>query len=239
MSERESVVQGSPPVLTVAVLGLGPEKGLPPWVEPLRLHLQEVESGIPVHWAALVGPWKTDAYDGFDTVIRIRQVRDWGRGLNLLVSAIRTPFVLWAGNDWRFDLPGRQPFCRLSMGALRGKDTFVQVKLHTDDNLRFTDRSIYSGPAVELDGVPFYIQSPRKIWGGVTLFPSILALEALHELGPFREGAELDWEDVTAEFCARSAETERHLVLRAPGLAPFSPAAGDAYVSKELVVEEP
>jgi hypothetical protein len=229
---------GEPAIMTVAVIDLGMESHLPPWVDSLRTHLLEVESKLIVRWLALVGPRKTNAYDSLDIVICSRHTRDWGRGLNMLVSSIRSPFVLWGDNNWRFDLPGRQPFCQMVFEALHVDDTFSQIKLHTDDNLRFTDRSIYSGPVVDLNGIPFYVQSPRKIWGGITLQPSIVKLEAIHELGPFREGA-LDWEDVAAEYSARSAQTKRHLVLRAAGLTPFSSLSAETYVSQELVVEGP
>jgi hypothetical protein len=226
-------------ILTVAVLDADAKEDWPSWVEPLRSHLREVEPSLSVHWIALAGPGKTNAYDTFDDVIRTRNARDHGQRLNLLVASVRSPYVFWADRGWRFDLPGGRPFCRLSIDALERTGLWAQVKLHTDDNLRFTDRSVYGGPLLELGGASFFIQSPRKIWGGITLLPAITKLQALHELGPFREGPGLDYEDVAAEYCARSTEEERQLVLRSPELAPFSPVSADAYVSEELIIEAP
>jgi hypothetical protein len=206
-------------------------------VDSIRTFLHETESSIPLQWMALSGAHGPDE-DLFDTVIRLRD-KDFGRGLNLLVSAIRTPFVLWADRDWRFSPQDRKSLLGPCIEALCREPHIAQVKLHADDNLRFTDRSVYGGPICRHGDASFYIQSPRKIWGGITLCPAIVKLEALHALGPFREGPEMDWEDVAAEYCARSTDQEKHLVLRSPELAPFEPVRGAAYVSEELVVEDP
>lgn len=223
------------PALTVAVVD--PECRGRPLVCAVELaqHCRSREC-LPTRWLAMTGPGGAAAYRGYDTSVVFRGPAGWGKLLNFVTVNVRTPFVLWLTDGWRWGGDMDLPFCELAVRALSSERRFAQVKLHDDDDLSFSDRSIYSGPVLDVNGTPFFVQSPRKIRGGLGLRPAVTSLAALIRLGPFPEVADLTREDVDAEFCARSTRNEDALALRSPVLCPFLLDAGRSAGRRDIVL---
>jgi len=197
----------------------------------LHRQVETHDDGIEVQWA-YIRPKVVDEAGPAQDPRAYREV------FSQVVASATTEAILWIEPGWRFVSPGAG-FLAACKEAIRKRPDFVQVKLHSEDDQQFDDRSTYVAiPGEDPAGIRFMIHSPRKLGGGLTLHPAITRTQALRTLGPLLAGA-ADVTATAAEFCARSTRDGRHLALRAPDLCPFVPADRPRYRHTPFQVEAP
>ena len=189
------------------------------------------DNGIEVQWAYVRPEVVTNAGPAWDT-------QAYRRVFDHVVASATTDAILWIEPGWRF-VPSGVGFLTACAEAIRKRPDFVQVKLHSEDDQQFDDRSTYVAiPGQDSAENRFMIHSPRKLGGGLTLHPAITRTQAFRTLGPLLAGA-ADVTAMAAEYCARSTREGHHLALRAPDFCPFVPADRRRYCHTPFQVEAP
>lgn len=157
--------------------------------------------------------------------------------LNAIVTALRVDYLLWIEVGWRFS-PTADVFLGPCLEALATHPDIAQVKLHSEDSMQFDDRSTYTAiPVPGWSAYDFYVQSPRKVLGGITLAPALTRVDAYRRLGPLL--TDLPYTAACAEYCARSTDDECFLTLRSRRLTQFVPRWRPPYRHARLTIEPP
>jgi len=220
------------PALTIAIA-----ENIPLLIT-LQQHLHHQEPSLMPTWiylseSTVIPPMMPD------TVDILNPIGSYGQFITNLLAHVTTDYLLWIDTGWSF-MPIETSFCSASLSVLSTYSQVSQVKLDSEDYQRFDDRSQFSQPPIILgDGTQFYILSPRKILGGLTLKPAITRVADLRSCDPLRHDHTSDRETVTAALSIRSAQSERYLSMRSPTFTPFIPKDQQTYRPIPLHVDSP
>lgn len=193
-------------------------------IEAARRHFEEVEPDVKPIWMCFDNGSSPDVQDAlsrmnWDCLILSRENLGIGPAMNRLVGCVRTPHILNLQDDWLLENPDRRRFVSSCMAIMSEHPKIAQVKLDTHHFLDFGDRQVYDGPFQSAAGAPFFVQNPKRLWGGFTFPPAVTRMDALWELGPFREDQPFRRGWAESEYSARFSQ--KFLCAKSPQMLMF------------------
>jgi len=185
----------------------------------IRRHFNEVEpQARPAYICLDNGSPSTDRQlleaMGFDLLILSRENLGIGPAMNVLVSAVRTPYVLNLQDDWLLENPRQIPFFAEACQIFESDPKVGQVKLDSYHHLDFKDRTFYDGPFSAKGKIGHYVQNPGMLWGGFTFPPAITRMSAVYDVGPFTEEQPFRRGWAESEYSARSSR--KYVSVKSP-----------------------